>query len=87
MINSFMFRRVDLHHPHHIDHGARCSQNLSKQQKSTKTYTPTHIQNTHTGYSEVIITIIRNYIIMKKQANKKYSIDRGQKTGTCKNSG
>lgn len=24
---------------------------------------------------------------MKKQANKKYSIDRGQKTGTCKNSG
>lgn len=86
-----MFRRVDLHHPHHIDHGARCSRNLSKQQqqKSTKTYTPTHIQNTHThtGYSEVIITIIRNYIIMKKQANKKYSIDRGQKTGTCKNSG
>lgn len=24
---------------------------------------------------------------MKKKQNKKYSIDRGQKTGTCKNSG
>lgn len=50
------------------------------------THADTH-NHTHTGYSEVIITIIRNYIIMKNKQTKNILSIEDKKTGTCKNSG
>lgn len=45
--------------------------NLSKQNQLRQTRRHTH---THTGYSEVIITIIRNYIIMENKTSKQKNI-------------
>lgn len=43
--------------------------NLSKQNQLRQTR-----RHTHTGYSEVIITIIRNYIIMENKTSKQKNI-------------